>query len=352
MRHPARMLRVLAGFLMFAWSGSFLFAETEVGESHTYEVWYALNAEFRGRGSDADIRAGGRLLMRLDPEAASGRRLELVRPLEDPWKLYSVDPLGPFGGETKLALVTTLPEASWEALDESQAEIARIGRERLARWIEATRSKRRLDGAFGFVAIGPATGRFAIDFHTGGRVLDVTNGLTDRWLPGPFDQFIGSWGSGFSDKDAPRGYWFWNQGETKPFEWEPHTYHAMAAALELLALPLPPNPDSGPRMPTVSWESPEVLAFDVLTTLAPKIAGRIRDRSSHQGAVEVKTRRDGDSLRIRVDRTAEGLQIDRELIFSDSPTPPLSDRLRLRIESRRRLLEIEVGYAANLSEPK
>lgn len=345
--YPARAHFALAGLLVLLW-GATAFADG--GESPAYEVWYSLTAEVHGAGARADIQAGGRLLMsvapEVGPEVGGGARLELVRPLVDPWKLYWVDPFGPFGEEIKLATVKTLSELSWEALETAQEEVALTGRERHALWLDGTDRERPLDGAFGFIVIGPPAGRFAIDIHPTGNIREVTNRLTDRWLSGPFGRFVGT-----APEETPHGYWFWNQGETEPFEYEPHTYHAMAAALELLALPLPSIPTSGDEEESVIWNDPTKLALEVLTTVAPKIGSRLSKHQPTRGAIEVEGRSDGHLLAVRVHLPREGLRIDRETMLPPDSSPPESDRLRLRLESPRRLLEIDVGYARSEPNP-
>ena len=74
MRDPARILPILAGFLLLAPAGLGGTVEGRPAEPPTYEVWYTLDAEVRTVGGRADIRAGGRLLMRPASGPAGGAR--------------------------------------------------------------------------------------------------------------------------------------------------------------------------------------------------------------------------------------------------------------------------------------
>ncbi len=338
MRRPSQAVLVLLAALSGTVASSVARgSDPPDSELRHYEVWYRLKALVRSPRIDADIRAGGRLLMSVNPKAGNTQRLSLVAPLEDPWKLYWVDPLGPFGQETKVAMVTALPQGSWDALATTREKIERIGREHHTVWLQDADPKRPLDGVFGFLVIGPARDRFAIDFAPEGTVEKVTNRLTDRWLPGPFDQFVGR----EAGKNLTKGYWFWNDREAMPPDWEPHTYRALAAALELLALPLP-DPQAGEA--TILWEDPEEIATRVLATLAPKARLGGRTRTSRPKTVRAEGRREGQTLSLRAHRAEDDLLIDRRTTRS-SPSPiPESDHLRLEIQHRTHLLVIEVGY--------
>jgi len=245
------------------------------------EMFFSVEARIDRLALEAEVEAAGRLLMAEEapPSAATGpppasdhRALSLIRPLEHPWKLYRVDPLGPGRGESKHAAVITLPEVTWEALETARAEMDRLG--------EARARNRHppwpLAGTFSFVVIGPPEGRFRVEIGppaSGSRVLRVENRLTDRWLPGDFDTFVAAWRHGEA-RGLPEGYWFWNRGENEPFPWEPHTYHAFAAALALLG---DPAPVPGASVPALRVELPDLAErlARVLAVLVPKSAGRL-----------------------------------------------------------------------------
>lgn len=305
-------------------------------EPSTWDVWYSASARERGARADADLLAGGRLTMTGLPSSSGAFRLSSSAIVEHPWKLYWVDPLGPFGEEIKAASVVTLPETTWLALEAARNENAAFGRLRHQRWLEHAEKPRKLDGSFAFIVIGPVEGRFRFDVGAHGAISEATNRMTHRWLPGPFDQFVGT-------ELVPNGYWFWNNGEVEPFDYEPHTYHAFAAALELLAVPLPRLPGS-----VLSWPDVVKTASEVLSTLAPK--GRawfsaIERQIPVETPVRATTLPNGElRLRIEFSHSSHPLHVERETVFS-SDGRPASSRARVRLESRRdSFFEVEVGY--------
>jgi len=229
-----------------------------------YEVFFTLSAEARGRRLDADIEVVARLEMRPERRPDGGIDFVLVRELQPATKFYAVDPAGPFGDEVKMAAVTTLPEGSWAALAEARGAIEQSGRSQHAAWSAKHSSERPFDGAFAFLVIGPADGRFRITQATDGRIAGVTNELTDRWMSGPIDPLFARWDE-HTTGELQHGYWFWNQGEQEPFDYEPHVYHALVRALQLLDRPFQ----------DAAHESITAELLDVVLTLAPKAEGRI-----------------------------------------------------------------------------
>lgn len=330
---------------------AFIFALASQGasgqERHSqprYEVWYRATARHRGVTANADLEAGGRLLMArtgISPET----RLDLIRVLEDPWKLYSLDPVGLFGEETKYAAVVTLPEGSWKALDAARRRVAALGRAQHGAWIESTDQPRPLDGTFAFVVTGHPKQRFNIELRKDASVARVVNRLTSRWLSGPFVQFVGNWGKEPGAELDLNGYWFSNNGESEPFDYEPHTYHAFAAALELLTVPLPRTPGS-----VVSWPNAVETASEVLGTLAPKGRNRFsgaKPRTPFEAPVRAETLPNGD-LRLSIESSEDTptLHVERETVLSSNGWP-VSNRARVRLESRRGgFFEVETGYSA------
>ncbi|MCP4202954.1 MAG: hypothetical protein GY769_13610 [bacterium] len=309
----------------------------------TWEAWYSVSARVRGVRADADLEAGGRLSMAGLETPSGALSLSLGGVLEHPWKLYWVDPLGPFGEEVKTASVVTLPEASWTALETARAANRAHGRREHQRWLEHAQRPRALDGSFAFIVIGRSQDRFRFEVGADGAVSEITNRMTHSWLPGPFDQFIGK------AEPVPIGYWFWNQGETEPFDYEPHTYDAFATALELLAVPLPRAAGA-----TLSWPDAADIASKVLGTLAPKGRSRL-PAAAHQTSLEALVRAEtlpngNQRLIARSSTAVPALHIERETVFS-SDGRPVSSRARVRLESGRSgMLEVEVGYKPEESE--
>lgn len=284
----------------------------------------------RGRG---ELLAGARLSMSARRTDDGGLALDLDRALEDPWKLFHVDPLGPFGRLTQVAAVITLPEASWEALAARRAEAGRLAAERHARWRPAVGKKPPLDGSFFFVVIGPPEGRFTVEVDASGSVRRVVNRMTERWLNGDFDRFIGDWGPDGERPGAECGYWFWNHGETQPFRWQPRTYRAVAAALELLA--------GEPR------DGNDFLrgAERVVATLAPDaqgIAGRVAADTSPLPIERDEVLRPGGETVVVVTAKADQGAIARRTVFAGGLV--VADRLEVEIERRRGTLNLRIGY--------
>ena len=238
--------------------------------SERVELRFRVTAQIETTTLDARVEAGARLLLERTEE---GRRLSLVEVLEPGWKLYRVDPLGP-GSEAKMAGVMTLPEGSWPAVEAARGALEARAAQRWAKWEEKgwTQSQ-SFDGTFAFLVLGPAAGRFEIDLTSDGRTKRVENRLTDRWTPGDLDTLLRDW-------DSRSGYWFWN-GEAEPFEWEPHVFHALVPALELLEAPFLPEGDTtltGSEELKWTQAAPGVgeRALRVLNVLVPKSRGRLR----------------------------------------------------------------------------
>lgn len=297
-----------------------------------YEVFFRVDADIRNLELAADLRAGGRLAALSQALPEGGRRLQLTRPLVDPWKFYWVDPAGPAGEEAKYASVVTLEEGTWEAFDRADALVRQRGEATHERWRQASGNDHPFDGAFAFVVIGPPEGRFDIDLEPDGRLRGVRNRLTSRWQPGPFDRFLMQWaGPSFE------GYWFWNKGNRQPPQWEPHTYHAFEQALELLRLPAPPAPAVD-----VDWEDAPSLAIDVVTTLAPRTAARLTLPTSWQlTPLPLTSRQDGCVAAAMV---GEGASVERTLCGPEGAAFPDSDRVRVTLAAPGGRLDVEVGY--------
>ncbi|MEE8367660.1 MAG: hypothetical protein V3S30_05035, partial [Thermoanaerobaculia bacterium] len=244
---------------------------SEYDPAGAFELYFELTSSIRTVKLDADLWAGGKLLMRGRRQTDGTLTLTYVRAIESPWKFYWIDRLGPGGDEVKLASVVTLNEASWEALKTARDRNAAFGAEIHQKWEALTGKHRELDGTFVFVVIGDAEGRFDVTIRPSGELTRIHNRLTDRWLTGPFDRWIGTWGFPRTSDKSPQGYWFWNHGETLPFSYEPHTYHGLAAALKLLMQPLPRLLDDSTTETAMDWENPLHLAHSVLKTLGPRL---------------------------------------------------------------------------------
>lgn len=332
------------------------------------EISFRLEARLDTATLEADVEAAGRLWMRRKDRVGGPVTLSLVQPLEHPWKLYAVDPLGPAGDEVKLAAVVTLPEGSWEALEAAREEIRRLGEEKHRQWAASTGSDRPLDGTFAFVVIGPPAGRFNVEIGADGRLRSVTNHLTDHWLPEDFDRLAKAWQAAEREGGRPpEGYWFWNQGEAEPPPWQPHTYHALAAALELLELPLFPgdDPEAAARQGeggSYRLELPEVAEGirRVLETLAPKAKGRLAGSGAATARFtveEVTPERLVVAAEVAGAQVGEGRQaatvtLHRRLVYDRRRRQVESDQLQATLEAPGGHLSIEVGHQPYGRQPR
>ena len=250
----------MRGQLVFGFWALVLLVTPLRGQEH-YVLDFRLTVRVESPSLDSELLAGGRLELRAEETALSQGRwvLRLERILEDPWKLYWVDPWGPFGEEVKVASVIDLTGGSWAELKEGRQAAQRSGLVRYQQWIENREGRSpRFDGSFAFVVLGPVRGRFSIGVGSESDIPTVVNEMTTSWRSGEFAQWEGDgW------KYPPGGYWFWNEGEGQPFDWEPHTYHALAAAAELLTLGRLPIAEN-------QAETAARTALSVLQILAPK----------------------------------------------------------------------------------
>ncbi len=263
MQYPDRMRAQRAAvfaFLLWLSLGSTLAAQPPAAESEArFDLTWRLEASIRHRRADGDVWAGGqvRLVDRSPPEQDLVLELEEVR--EAPWKLYWVDPWGPFGEEVKVASVIDLPEGSWAALAMARQVAESEGRRRYEEWAAQRSDPPPFDGSFAFVVIGPAWGRLRLRLPAEGGAAEPENRLTDRWLVGPFDRWVGSaW------PEVDTGYWFWNAGPEGPFPYEPHTYHALMKIL--------PRLERGSQAPADWPERVLASTLAMVRTLVPRIS--------------------------------------------------------------------------------
>ncbi len=330
---------------------------------YTVELSFELDARVETPALDATVRAAARLLMESERKSDGGVRLSLLEPLAPAWKLYTVDPAGPLGEEAKLGAVVTLAEPSWEALAQASDEVDRLGRDQHRRLADAGLARLPFDGSFAFVVIGPPRGRFLVEVARSGRVTSAVDRLTDRWLPGDLDAHLAAWRQAEAAKRAPpHGYWFWNHGETRPFPWEPHTYHALAAALDLLALPLFPDDDAERAAAlgssyALGQERVAETARRVLETLAPKVRGKLLGEGGgsalfHVSAVSERevVVEGGFDVPLSGARSADTrLRFSRRAVFDRTARQTHSDEVEVELTSAAAKLALRVGYHPPLS---
>lgn len=261
------------------------------------DLWYELRLRVRSFQADADLWAGARLRMSESVEEDGRRVLELVEPLEDAWKLYRISPL--LGrNELKHAAELTLPEGSWSARLSAESRAEELARQRYEVWRRQWGIVQEFDQAFSFFIIGAPARRFSVRVHEDGATREVQNRLTHRWLPTGFPDWLAG--------AAEEGYGFWAD-DARPPHWEPHGYHALASALELLDTSPLKDGSPGATLALAAGERYRVHVPSVpertravLETLHPPARGRFRGRGEGElDLVVVEVKKGGVRLRGR-----------------------------------------------------
>lgn len=287
------------------------------------EVFFELELHLRSFTVDADVLAGGRLLMR-----EQGGSLVLERVLEHPFKLYRVSPLVGWE-EVKYAADMTLETPSNAARLKAEHEADERGR---LFWTRLD-TKVPFDQAFVFFILGAPEGRFIVDRAIAGGVRTVTNRMTDRWLANGLSDWLGG--------NTVEGYAYWERSDEPP-DWQPHAYDAFAQAIRLLQGPV----HAGPLL----HRDMVGKVRDVVETLLPKAKGRFSGESDVQ--VPMTLTADGDervfegkSPRVSVPK-GKGLGITLARRTRLNPDGmPLADELHAEMAKGQELsLKLRVGF--------
>lgn len=257
---------------------AFIVALVSALTAHAGEVVlsYRVETRVRTRAVDADLWAGGSFLMRSTSEA-DGLRLSMVKPIDDPWKFHWVNPL--IGrSEVKFGTVATLAAPTSRARLESDRRTNERAKTTHAEWQSRWDGEADLDGWYSFYVLGDIADRFRVGVAPGGRVYNIENLVTNRWVPNG----LALWLSG----QPVEGYSHWAD-DPEPPEWRSHSYEAFVAAIELLARPVLPSDDPTSIVdlrPGASFEHEHrrllPTAARVIETLAPAAKGRFDAKST------------------------------------------------------------------------
>lgn len=248
------------------------------------ELFYGLQVRLRSFKVDADMLAGGKLAMRGQPAKDGSVTLALERPVTHPWKFYWVSPaIG--AAEVKCASEVTLSEGTWQARAEAEKEAERNALKQHAAWTSQWGGKKQFDQSFTFFVIGAPKARFNSQLSRGGKLTGISNRMTHRWLPGGFFDWL--------EKRPQEGYGFWAK-EDRPPDWQPHCYHAFAAALKLLEQDALKS-GSPEQTASLGLNGRFVSAFPdlpqrtraVLETLVPRTKGEFSGSGSPSGQATV-----------------------------------------------------------------
>jgi hypothetical protein len=290
-------------------------AQPGTAEATEVELFFELKLLYRRAGlfgkTIVDQWAGGRLLARataVDCAGAGetgrcGTRLELVRPLEDPWTFRWYD----FKDEVKLGAAVWVREPTGAPYAALAPRLEPLARERYARWWDDDRIEPAGDGAaaetrpswwreaerfwarahaaeagrkdplhadpvYPFWVLGDPAGRLALEVSPAGAVVEasVVERMSEPWRPEAWS----AWQRGRHEN----GYGYWER--TARPRWEPRTYQAFAAAFGLLAWPLKDVPDGAGRRIEVDLPDGGLVdrAVSVVTALSPRAGGRLRWR--------------------------------------------------------------------------
>ena len=270
------------------------------------ELYYELKLMVRDRvlwrRVAIDQWAGGRLLMRREPSTSGdGVRLELIRPLEDPWTFRWY----PTKDEVKLGAAVAVEEPVGDPYGTLAELLEPHARDRYSRWwdrdlTEATsrhgntwqdranrfwadQHRHETDEkdplhrypVYPFYVLGDPSGRFGLEVSDDGGVSEasIVDRMSAPWLTNGWQE----WKRG-SRRD---GYGFWEA--VRP-AWEPRTYQTFTEALKLLAWsPLATRgADSAPAGYTIELRDEPGLPARIAQVLAA-LNPRFVDRSEWRG---------------------------------------------------------------------
>ena len=314
--------------------------------SSELELSFEAKGKIRSSMVDADIWAGGRLLMTASGAPGGGTSLKLVRPLDDPWKFFWVNPV--IGEQfVNCGSEVAVSAPTWPARTAAEQRASQRGLRQYQLWKQQWGGTRPFKNSFAFYVIGDPAHRLQASVGAGGAVSGVVNRLTQRWLPnGWWDWMAGH---------PQEGYGFWAHDAAPP-EWEPHAYHGFVAAMALLAKDALANGSadqtialgSGGTFVTQYYDVPTV-GGRVLTTMFPRAAGHVHGT----GAPQLKSTVTLDPQFVRIAghtgwlRTSDGYQysLTRLSRYDRTQARLVSDHVEAELKmADNNWVSLSVGY--------
>ena len=243
------------------------------------ELAFEVKGKIRSSMVDADIWAGGRLSMAASGAPGGATTLKLVRPLDDAWKFFWVNPV--IGSQfVNCGSEVAVSAPTWPARAAADKRASDRGQHQYQLWTQQWGGKQPYKNSFAFYIIGDPRDRVQATVSPGGTVGGVVNRLTQRWLPNGWSD----WMAGHPQE----GYGYWASDAHAP-DWEPHAYHGFIAAMALLGKDALANGSadqtialgSGGTFVTSYYDVP-TLGGRVLTTMFPRAAGHVHGTGAPQ----------------------------------------------------------------------
>lgn len=197
-------------------------------EGAPVRLYFNIEAQVRSMAVDADVLAGGVLLMKprpassKDPEGAAWT-YGLEAPEEHPWIFYWVDLAGP-SEKTGGGVTWTLADATRDTVRRANEGAVAFLREIHRRW-KARGNRRGLDNYEVFFVFGSPRDRFRYSLGADGALVgEATNDMTRTWVPNLLERA----------RRDPKVQGFGKEGAKggRP-KWEPRAYRALEVALRL-----------------------------------------------------------------------------------------------------------------------
>jgi hypothetical protein len=318
-------------------------------------LYFNIEAQVRSFAVDADVIAGGVLLMKPrpateeDPEGAAWT-YGLEAPEEHPWIFYWVDLAGPSekaGG----GVSWTLADATRDTVRRANEGAIAFLREIHRRW-KLRGGRKGLDEYEVFYIFGSPRDRFRYSLRTDGSLVgDVSNEMTRTWVPNFLEKVR-------KDPEA-QGYGKEGAAGKRP-DWEPRAYKALQVALRLFgtgAFP-PEGPEAvatravGSELQAPVGDMPKVSA-DALHALVPEFDEEVEIRGEPTIGLKLtavdadRVVLEGGSPGTKPVEVAPGVQgrIERRTLYSRRERRVLEDHILVHSQADKdTFTRVRIGY--------